>query len=96
MQLNSSYVITDPKGTILPDVGTLLHKKGKYVIKILNLKDFSKSLHYNPLAYVKTELDILKFSNMLIEATRAPDEKQDFWVKAERLLYQAVLGLIIF
>lgn len=96
MQLNSSYVITDPKGTILPDVGTLLYKKGKYVIKILNLKDFSKSLHYNPLAYVKTELDILKFSNMLIEATRAPDEKQDFWVKAERLLYQAVLGLIIF
>lgn len=96
MQLNSSYVITDPKGTILPDVGTLLLKKGKYVIKILNLKDFSKSLHYNPLAYVKTELDILKFSNMLIEATKAPDEKQDFWVKAERLLYQAVLGLIIF
>ena len=58
MQLNSSYVITDPKGTILPDVGTLLYKKGKYVIKILNLKDYSKSLHYNPLAYVKTELDI--------------------------------------
>ena len=78
MQLNSSYVITDPKGTILPDVGTLLLKKGKYVIKILNLKDFSKSLHYNPLAYVKTELDILKFSNMLIETTKAPDEKQDF------------------
>ena len=96
LQCHSSYVVTDPKGTILPDVGTLLHKKGKYVIKILNLKDFSKSLHYNPLAYVKTELDILKFSNMLIEATRAPDEKQDFWVKAERLLYQAVLGLIIF
>ena len=73
MQLNSSYVITDPKGTILPDVGTLLLKKGKYVIKILNLKDFSKSLHYNPLAYVKTELDMVKFENMIYIADGPSD-----------------------
>lgn len=96
MQMNSSYVITDPKGTILPEVGNMLEKVGKYDIKILNLKDLSESMHYNPLEYVRTELDIIKFANMLVEATKSADEKSDFWVKAEKLLYQAVLGLMVF
>ncbi len=95
MQKNSSYVITDPKGTIIENVGTMLEKDG-YNIKILNLINTKKSMHYNPLSYVHTELDVLKFGNMLVESTKSADEKADFWVKAERLLYQALVGLIIF
>ena len=95
LQMYGSYVVTDPKGTILPDIGDLL-LKGGYKIKVLNLKELDKSMHYNPLSYLKTELDVLKFANMLTTATKAADEKEDFWVKAERLLYSAVLGLIIF
>ena len=95
MQMNSSYVITDPKGTILEDLGHLL-VMGGYTIKVINLVDLSKSMKYNPLAYVKTELDVLRFGNMLVESTKSADEKSDFWVKAERLLYQALVGLIVF
>ena len=95
LQMYGSYVVTDPKGTILPDIGDLL-LKGGYKIKVLNLKELDKSMHYNPLSYLKTELDVLKFANMLTTATKSADEKEDFWVKAERLLYSAVLGLIIF
>ena len=95
MQMHSSYVVTDPKGTILENVGYML-KKGGYKIKVINLVDTKKSMHYNPLAYVKTEQDVLKFGNMLVESTRTADEKADFWVKAERLLYQALVGLIVF
>lgn len=96
MQMHSSYVITDPKGTIVENLGNMLIHKGGYKIKILNLVNMKKSMHYNPLAYVHTELDVLKFGNMLVESTKAPDEKADFWVKAERLLYQALVGLIVF
>lgn len=96
MQMHSSYVVTDPKGTILPDVGNLLYKKGHYEIKVLNLVNMTKSMHYNPLAYVHTELDVLKFANMLVDSTQSKDAKKDFWVDAEKLLYSAVVGLIVF
>ena len=95
MQLHSSYVITDPKGTVLENVGYLLQKAG-YKIKIINLVDTEKSMHYNPFAYIHSEQDILKFSNMLVRSTTAADEKADFWVKAEMLLYQALVGLIYY
>ena len=95
MQLHSSYVITDPKGTVLENVGHLLRMAG-YEIKIFNLVDMKKSMHYNPLAYIHSEQDILKFGNMLVESTKSADEKADFWVKAERLLYQALVGLIYY
>lgn len=96
MQMHSSYVITDPKGTILPDIGSLLYRKGHYKIKVLNLVNMKKSMHYNPLAYLHTELDVLKFSEMLVDSTQSKDAKRDFWVDAEKLLYSAVIGLIIF
>ncbi len=83
MQMHSSYVITDPKGTILPDVGNLLYKKGHYAIKVFNLVNMEKSMHYNPIAYVKTELDVLKFANMLVDSTQSKDAKKDFLVDAE-------------
>ena len=95
MQLHSSYVITDPKGTVIENVGYLLQKAG-YKIKIINLVDTKKSMRYNPFAYIHSEQDILKFSNMLVQSTKAADEKADFWVKAEMLLYQALVGLIYY
>ena len=131
MQLHSSYVITDPKGTILIECGKLLQrgapkvrvvlgkdgkplkdkrgnkltevvrKNGKvvyepYEIKVLNTIDFKKSLHYNPFAYIRTEKDILKFTTALIANTKGDDSKnsEDFWVKAETLLYCALIGFI--
>lgn len=95
MQLHSSYCITDPKGTILLECGRLLEKNG-YVIKSLNTINFKKSMHYNPLAYIKSEKDILKLVNVLIENTKGEGEKssEDFWVKSERLLYSAYIGYI--
>ena len=95
MQLHSSYCITDPKGTILLECGGLLEKNG-YVIKSLNTIHFKKSMHYNPLAYIKSEKDILKLVNVLIENTKGEGEKssEDFWVKSERLLYSAYIGYI--
>jgi len=131
MQLHSSYVVTDPKGQILVEVGKLLkrgapkritkvdkdgktlkdksgnaiteivRKNGKivyqpYEIKVLNTIDFKKSMHYNPFAYIRSEKDILKFVTALIANTKGEDTKggEDFWVKAETLLYCALVGLI--
>ncbi|HBL81417.1 MAG TPA: conjugal transfer protein TraG [Clostridiales bacterium] len=95
MQLHSSYVLTDPKGTILLECGKLL-ERSDYVIKSLNTINFKKSMHYNPLAYIKSEKDILKLVNVLIENTKGEGEKssEDFWVKSERLLYSAYIGYI--
>ena len=131
MQLHSSYVVTDPKGTILIECGKLLQrgtpkvkavldkdgkavkdkrgntvteivrKNGKvvyepYEIKVLNTIDFKKSMHYNPFHYIRSEKDILKFTTALIANTKGEDSKsgEDFWVKAETLLYCALIGFI--
>ena len=95
LQCHSSYVVTDPKGTILNEVGALLERKG-YRIKSLNLINFKKSMRYNPLAYIRSEKDILKLVNALILNTKGEGEKssEDFWVKAERLYYSALIGYI--
>lgn len=95
LQFNASYVVTDPKGTIVNEIGMALKNVGKYKIKILNTIDFSKSMKYNPLAYVKNEQDILKLVETLIANTKAEGEKDDFWTNTEKLLYQAYLSLII-
>ena len=95
LQAHSSYVVTDPKGTLLPEIGTFLRRK-KYRIKCLNLINFRKSMKYNPLAYIRSEKDILKLVNALIMNTKGEGEKsgEDFWVKAERLYYCALIGYI--
>ena len=95
LQAHSSYVCTDPKGTLLPEIGTFLERK-KYRIKCLNLINFRKSMKYNPLAYIRSEKDILKLVNALIMNTKGEGEKssEDFWVKAERLYYSALIGYI--
>lgn len=95
MQMNSDFVITDPKGSILNELGYLLRAKKNYDIKVLNLIDFTKSMRYNPLAYVKDEKDILKVVETIIKNTSAKDAKEDFWVTAEKLLYQALLSAIL-
>ncbi len=98
MQMHSSYVVTDPKGTILLEVGKLLTEVGHYKIKTLNLINFKKSMHYNPFAYLRSEKDILKLVNTIISNTKGEGEKsgEDFWVKAERLLYTAYIGYIYY
>ena len=95
MQLHSSYVVTDPKGTVLVECGRLL-QRGGYRIKVLNTINFKKSMHYNPFAYIRSEKDILKLVNTIIMNTKGDGEKagEDFWVKAERLLYCALIGYI--
>ncbi len=95
LQCHSSYVVTDPKGTILNEVGRLL-ERNKYRIKSLNLINFKKSMRYNPLAYIRSEKDILKLVNALIMNTKGEGDKsgEDFWVKAERLYYSALIGYI--
>lgn len=95
MQFHSSYVVVDPKGTLLDSCGDLIVRMG-YKIKVFNTIDFSKSMGFNPFAYIKKETDILKFVNALMENTKEPDEKgQDpFWPKAEKLLYNALIGYI--
>ena len=95
MQMNSDYVITDPKGSILNELGYLLRSKKNYDIKVLNLIEFDKSMRYNPLAYVKNEQDILKVVETIIKNTSAKDAKEDFWVTTEKLLYQALLSAIL-
>lgn len=130
MQMHSSYVVTDPKGTVLEETGTML-KKGAFVldkkgnkipifdkngkqkrdkkgnlmwkrepykIKVLNTINFKKSMHYNPFAYIKTEQDILKFVNVLIANTKGEGQQsgEDFWIKAERLLFTAYVAYIVF
>jgi type IV secretion system protein VirD4 len=97
MQLHSSYCVTDPKGTILIECGKLL-QRNKYAIKVLNTIDFKKSLHYNPFVYIKSEKDILKFVTALVANTKGEDTKggDDFWQKAEVLLYCALIGFIVY
>ena len=116
MQMHSSYVVTDPKGQLLSEVGTMLRRgapkldeNGKpmrdahgkviyepYRIKVLNTINFKKSMRYNPFAYIRSEKDILKLVNVIIANTKGDGEKssEDFWVKAERLLYCALIGYI--
>ena len=115
MQMHSSYLVSDPKGTLLLECGRLLErgspklgedgkpvrKNGKlvyepYRIKVLNTINFKKSMKYNPFAYLRDEKDILKLVNTLIANTKGSGEKsgEDFWVKAERLLYCALIGYI--
>lgn len=95
MQMHSSYVVTDPKGTVLVECGRML-LKNKYVIKVLNTINFKKSMHYNPFVYIRSEKDILKLVNTIIANTKGEGDKsgEDFWVKAEKLYYQALIGYI--
>lgn len=95
LQMHSSYVVTDPKGTVLLEVGNAL-KEGGYNIKVLNTINFAKSMHYNPLAYIRSEKDILKLVNTIISNTKGEGSQsgEDFWVKAERLYYSALIGYI--
>ena len=95
MQMHSSYVVTDPKGTVLVECGKLL-QRGGYRIKVLNTINFKKSMKYNPFAYIRSEKDILKLVNTLIANTKGDGEKagEDFWVKSERLFYCALIGYI--
>lgn len=90
-----SYVVTDPKGTIIVECGKMLVNRG-YRIKVLNTINFKKSMHYNPFHYIRSEKDILKLVNTIIANTKGEGEKstEDFWVKAERLLYSALIGYI--
>ena len=90
-----SYVVTDPKGTIIIECGKMLSDAG-YKIKVLNTINFRKSMHYNPFHYIRSEKDILKLVNTIIANTKGDGEKsgEDFWVKAERLLYCALIGYI--
>ena len=91
----TSVVCTDPKGTILVECGHLLKKSG-YQIKVLNTISFNKSHHYNPFMYIRSEKDILKLVNTIIANTKGEGDKsgEDFWVKAEKLYYQALIGYI--
>ena len=112
MQMHSSYIVTDPKGTVLIECGKML-KRGRpigkdsngktiyepYHIKVFNTIDFAKSMHYNPFAYISEknrEKDILKFVDVLIKNTSGnqPNSGEDFWVKAEKLLYTAYIAMI--
>ncbi|MDI3477410.1 MAG: type secretion system protein VirD4 [Thermoanaerobacterium sp.] len=96
MQCHSSYVVTDPKGSIVVECGKLLQREG-YKIKILNTINFKKSMHYNPFAYIRSEKDILKLVTTLIANTKGEGKAgDDFWVKAETLLYTALIGYIYF
>ena len=90
-----SYIVTDPKGTVLVECGKLLQRSG-YRIKVLNTINFKKSMRYNPFAYLRSEKDILKLVNTIIANTKGDGEKagEDFWVKSERLFYCALIGYI--
>lgn len=96
MNMNASYVVSDPKGTLVSNVGHLL-RTHRYKIKILNTINFSEGMHYNPLAYVKNELDIMKLITVLMENTQGEETKkgEDFWEKAEALFYQALIAYIL-
>ena len=94
MQCHSSYVVTDPKGSIVVECGKLLQRE-HYRLKILNTINFKKSMHYNPFAYIHSEKDILKLVTTLIANTKGEGKAgDDFWVKAETLLYTALIGYI--
>ena len=97
MQMHSSYVVTDPKGTVLIECGRMLEKHG-YEIKVLNTINFKKSMHYNPFAYLRSEKDILKLVQTIMANTKGEGEKstEDFWCKAERLYYTALIGYLYY
>lgn len=97
LQAHSSYVVVDPKGGTLAQCGCFLQRKKGYKVRVFNSIDFSKSMHYNPLAYIKTESDVLKFVNALIANTKGEGKEGDpFWTKAETLLYCALVAYIVF
>lgn len=93
MQMHSSYVVTDPKGTLVLETGKMLEENG-YVVKIFNTVDFQKSMHYNPFKYIRKEEDILTFIETLIANTQGDGQKTDFWVNAEKMYYSALVGYI--
>ena len=96
MQLHSSYVITDPKGSVVCEVGKLL-ERNNYRIKIFNTINFKKSMHYNPFMYIHAEKDILKLVTTLISNTKGDGKSGDeFWTKAEALLYTALIGYLYY
>ena len=96
LQAHSSYVVVDPKGGTLDQCGRFLQRE-KYRVRVFNSIDFSKSMHYNPLAYIKTESDVLKFVTALIANTKGDGKEGDeFWTKAENLLYCALVAYIVF
>ena len=97
MQMHSSYCVTDPKGTVLIECGRMLEKHG-YEIKVLNTINFKKSMHYNPFAYIRSEKDILKLVQTIMANTKGEGEKstEDFWTKAERLYYTALIGYLYY
>ena len=97
MQMHSSYCVTDPKGTIVIECGKMLEDNG-YEIKVLNTINFKKSMKYNPFAYLRSEKDILKLVQTIIANTKGEGEKagEDFWVKAEKLYYTALIGYIFY
>lgn len=97
MQMHSSYVVTDPKGTLVLECGKMLYENG-YDIKILNTINFKKSMKYNPFAYLRSEKDILKLVQTIIANTKGDGENagEDFWVKAEKLYYTALIGYIYY
>ena len=96
LQAHSSYVVVDPKGGTLDQCGRFLQRE-KYRVRVFNSIDFSKSMHYNPLAYIKTESDVLKFVTALIANTKGDGKEGDeFWTKAETLLYCALVAYIVF
>src|SRR5699024_913071 len=97
LQMNASYVVTDPKGTIVNELGMALKNVGKYKIRIFNTINFESSMKYNPLRYIEKESDILRLVETLIANTTGDDQKggDSFWVNTEKLLYQAYLSLIV-
>ncbi|ETP71149.1 type IV secretory pathway, VirD4 component, partial [Lachnospiraceae bacterium JC7] len=96
LQMHSSYVVTDPKGTVVNECGLALLKNG-YEIKIFNTINFRRSMHYNPFAYIHDEKDILKLVTTLIANTKGDGKGGDeFWTKAEQLLYTALIGYIYY
>ncbi len=97
MQMHSSYVITDPKGTLINECGKMLYDNG-YEIKVLNTINFRKSMKYNPFAYIHSEKDILKLVQTIIANTKGEGEKagEDFWIKAEKLYYTALIAYIYY
>ena len=96
MQMHSSYVVTDPKGTLILETGRMLEQNG-YKLKVFNTINFRKSMHYNPFAYIHSEKDILKLVTTLIANTKGDGKSgDDFWQKAETLLYTAIIGYIYY
>ena len=95
MQMNASYIVTDPKGTVVEECGKML-QMGGYEIKILNTINFKQTMRYNPFRYIYCENDILKLVNCIMENTKGEDSKggEDFWAKAEALYYQALIAYI--